>query len=77
MIKPDMIIKTIDGPFYAPNMKRTIRVLQPSSTFRGVWECVDFVTGEHLVMQESKLLQSLNDIQQDQTNQPEEPDNAS
>lgn len=64
-IKPDMIIKTVDGPFYAPNMKRTVRVHRPCPSLHGSWECTDFVTGELLVMQESKLLQSLEDIKQE------------
>jgi hypothetical protein len=62
-IKPDMIISTVDGPFYAPNHKRTIRVQRPSPTIPQGWECTDFVTGELLVIQESKLLQSLSEQQ--------------
>jgi hypothetical protein len=59
-----MIIKTIDGPFYAPNYKRTVRVHRSSTLTPGSWECTDFVTGELLVIQESKLLQSLNELEQ-------------
>lgn len=64
-IKPDMIIKTVDGSFYAPNYKRTVRVQRKSPVIPCAWECTDFVTGELLVMQESKLLQSLNEQEQE------------
>ena len=64
-IQPDQIIKTVDGPFYAPNHKRTIRVQRQSPVIPGAWECTDFVTGELLVIQESKLLQSLQEKEQE------------
>lgn len=65
-IKPDMIIMTIDGPFYAPNHNRTVRVIEPSDA-PGSWRCVDFTTGEPLIMQESKLLQSLKTMKERRT----------
>lgn len=57
-IVPDMIIKTVDGPFHTPNFKRTVRVHRESDT-HGFWVCSDFITGQALVIHESKLLQSL------------------
>lgn len=61
MIKSDMLIFTIDGPFYAPNHKRVVRVIRKSDT-PGSWLCRDYKTGEELVMQEGKLIQSLNEM---------------
>jgi hypothetical protein len=58
MIKPDMTIETFDGPSYAPNHKRTVRVHKPSDV-PGAWVCTDFKTGELLVIQEAKLIQGL------------------
>lgn len=57
-IKPDMIIKTVDGPSHSPNFKRTIRVHR-KDTRPGFWVCSDFITGQALTMHESKLIQSL------------------
>jgi hypothetical protein len=58
MIKPDMVIKTVDGPFHSPNFKRTVRVHRKSD-MDGFWVCSDFLTGQALVIHEAKLLQSL------------------
>lgn len=61
-IKPDLILKIIDGPSFAPNFKRTIRVHRRSDV-PGAWNCTDFLTGEVLTIQESKLLMFLNEQQ--------------
>ena len=66
IIKPDMIIKTVDGPFHTPNYKRTVRVHRKSDV-PGAWACSDFITGELLTIQESHLLQSLKEQSSEDT----------
>jgi hypothetical protein len=58
MIKPDMLIKIHDGPSYAPNFKRVVRVHRKSD-IPGFWACTDFITGELLTIHESKLERAL------------------
>lgn len=63
MIKPDMIIATIDGPHRAPNRSITICTIRPSD-LAGAWLCEDIDTGQEMIMQEAKLLESLRNIPQ-------------
>lgn len=76
MIKPDQIIQTIDGPFYAPNKKRTVRVIRKSDVAAS-WLCKDFLTGEELVIQESKLIQSLKELKQSEQTDDKRDENPS
>lgn len=72
MIKPNMIITTADGPFYAINHRRTVRTIRKSDVV-GAWVCKDFITGEDLIVQESKLLHSLNEFKQPDQPSTENP----